>query len=423
MRRPIPIAARIETRRNHRSEQAEAILLCVSELKTDAEAWRDDCQNIRDVTTGYEADAHVQGSANGGFAAAGLSLRTSLPKLVSLGHDIEVVVPVSSIVQQLGLRLDQIVPRIEHQLGRGVFLTIEQDGQANLVYASGPECLVTLPDHATLNIPIVLKISEQETRFNLNVSFAIRTLDPFHRQFQIFVSRKAHICPPADIDAALLEPLLSAVDMELQRFDSRIVDVGALPDLGSVAPDPYAGRIGNLTRLHFSLSRRSRRPVAPLAALPSWADIGIKVVPEPLYDLLRAQVAGTGFRITGISHPQENVIDVGAFREIRYTKRILKIDFGVRVRVNATLRCLVSVSPSRNMRIGYRSTSIKTDVDILPFPPGLLAKAAEELAQRLIRDFIDGVEGEEFIQLPSSRRTEISVTSGGLRLFLKRSFG
>lgn len=420
MRRPIPIAARIESRRN---ELADAILLRVSELKSDAEAWRDDCRDLRDVTTGYEADALEQGSASGGFAAAGETLRTSLPKLVSLGHDVEAVVPVTSIVKQLGLQLDQIVPRIEHQLGRGVFLTIQQDGQAEIVYASGPDCLVTLPDHATLNIPVVLSISDQETRFNLNVSFGIRTLDPFHRQFQILVSRKAHICPRVDIDAALLGPLLTAVDTELQKFDGRTVDVGALPDLGSVAPDPYAGRIGNLTRLHFSLSRRSRRPVAPLTALPSWADTGIKVVPEPLYDLLRAQVAGTGFQITGISHPQDNVIDVGAFREIKYTKRILKTDFGVRVRVNATLRCLVSVSPNKNMRIGYRSTSINTDVDILPFPPGLLAKAAEELAQRLIREFIDGVEGEEFIELPSSRRTEISVTSGGLRLFLKRSFG
>ena len=332
------------------------------------------------------------------------------------------MVPITSIVEQIGLQLDQIVPRIEHQLGRGVFLTIEQDGQADIVYSSGPDCLVTLPDHATLNIPVLLSIGEQETRFNLNVSFAIRTLDPFHRQFEIFVSRKAHICPSVDVDIALLGPLLSAVDTELQKFDGRVVDTGALPDLGSVAPDPYAGRIGNLTRLHFALSRRSRRPVARLAALPGWSDTGIKVVPEPLYNLLRAQVARTGFTVTGISHPQENIVNVGATREIKYTKRILKIDFGVRIRVSATLRCLISVSPNRNMLIRYRSTQPNIDIDIVPRVVGSLFSAAEKIAERLARGFIDSIEGEEFVQLPSSRRTEISVTAGGLRLFLKRTF-
>lgn len=423
MRRPTPITVRIDDRRTGRNELAAAILRRVSKLKLDAETWRDDCHNMRDVTTGYEAEALEQGAASGGFAVAGVVLRGTLPKLVSLGHDVEVVVPVTSIVQQLGLQLDKIVPRIEHQLGGGVFLTIEQDGQAEIVFTSGPDCLVTLPDHATLNIPVVLRIGDQETGFTLNVSFAIRTLDPFHRQFQIFVSRKAHICPSVHIEAALLEPLLAGVDKELQKFDGRIVDVGALPDLGATTPDPYAGRIGNLTRLHFSLSRRSRRPVAPLAALPSWADTGIKIVPEPLYDLLRTQVASTGFSVTGISHPQENVIDVGAFREIKYTKRILKIDFGVRIRIRATLRCMITVSPSRNMQIRYRSIRISPDIDIVPKVVGSLFFVAEEIAERLAREFIDGVEGEQFIQLPSSRRTEISVTSGGLRVFLKRSFG
>lgn len=423
MRRPAPVATRIETRRSRRNELSDAILARIAEIKTDAQEWRGDCLVLRDAVTGYEANCLEQGAANGGFAVAGTTFRTSLPKLVALGHDVEVVVPADRIVKQLGLQLDQIVPRIEHQLGGGVFLTIEQDGPAEIVYLTGPDCLVTLPDHATLHIPIVLTVVDQQTRFNLNVSFAIRTLDPFHKQFQLFLSRRAHICPPIDIDSVLLEPLLSAVDTELQKFDGRIVDVGALPALGSTLPDPYAGRIGKLTRLHFALSRRPRKPIAPLTALPSWADTGIKVVPETLYDLLREQVASTGFTITGISHPQENVVDVGAFREIKYTKRILKTDFGVRVRVRATLRCLISISPKKNIQIRYRSTRIDPDIDILPFAPSILEIVAEEIAERLVKEFIDDVEGEHFIQLPSSRRIEISVTSEGLRLFLKRSFG
>ena len=423
MRRPRPIPTRIAERRRNRETLACAILARVTEMANEAATWQTDCTQLRDNLDAYFHQSVTQGSAVGGFAEAGNTLRAAVPKLVSLGHDVEVMVPISSVIRQLGLQLDRIVPRIEHQLGRGVMLTIEQAGTADIVFASGPDCLVTLADHATLNIPVVLTISNQRTDFSLNASFAIQTLDPFHRQFQIILTRGAHICPPADLEPALLEPLLNRIDSELKRIDGRIIDTGALPDFGSQFPDPYAARLGSHVRLHFALARRNRREVAPLGDLPAWADTGIKVVPETLHSILRDKVSRSGFTITGISHPALNVADVHAFKEIKYTKRILKTDFGVRIRVAAMVRCLIRVTANRNLSIRYRSTDIHPDIDIVPRMVGSLFVGAEVIAERLVDGFIRDVSGEELVQLPSSRRTEVAVTSEGLTLHLKKSFG
>ena len=71
MRRPTPIASRIEARRTRLNELADAILARTSDLTDESREWREDCTTLRDKFAGFEATCLRQGSAAGGFATIG----------------------------------------------------------------------------------------------------------------------------------------------------------------------------------------------------------------------------------------------------------------------------------------------------------------------------------------------------------------
>jgi hypothetical protein len=413
-------AAEVELRGARRNELIEQILQSAGERATETRDWAGECEVLNRGWSDEATAAQQRGGASGAYATATQQLRVSLPKLARLGHEVEVVLRPDRVIQRLGLDLDRLFAPIRHQLSPGVFLLLEQHGRAVLRYESGPDCLVAAPGHMAVSVPIRLTAAGEVLDFSGNVTFAIRTVDPSFRYYQLIATRRAHLCGAEGLNRVLAEVVVDRFNQAMAQLDGRPLDVGSIPNMGVGSPDPYAGMFGVLIRLHYGLHPRPREPVSPITVLPDWADTGVKFSPASMRKIIEDKVADAGFRGPRIEHPAVNVIDVHCSRTDFAGIRVLKIDFGVRVTLFAHCRCQLRITPTRNLEAVFHVVHLRSEVEVQPFDPslGIVNELIEELVDHLAGAIRPLFSETQVFPLPANLRAEVSGTGEGVVVLL-----
>lgn len=413
----------VHARRDRRRELVELILARTRDCAVATQDWSRDSLALRDTLRAEKQLANHRGGAHGGFTAAAVELRSALPKLIALGHDVEVVVLAGTVLKQLGVDLDLLFPPLEHQLPFGLTVRIEQRARAELVFTSGPDCLVAWPGHMAISIPLRLTLPSRVLEVQANAAVALRTVEPFYRYYEIKVVRRTHLCPEDVVEPYIEHRIAQAIDTALSRMVEGPLETGTIPNVGLGTPDPYAGLLGPATRLHYNLRKRSRRFVAPAPEPPDWADTTIKFAPDIVLGLIQRRVAQTGFSIERVDYVTTNVIDIHCVKREFFGERIVKIDWGVEVTIRAIARCQLQISLRRNLEASFRTIGKKIDVDVKPGIIGwvveLLTGRAIDLAETIVAGFLPAMSGRETIPLPYNSRAEVVGTAERVLLHLQ----
>jgi hypothetical protein len=409
------LAARATELRVSRHALVTDILDRIDERARDTQSWADHCTRFANELAVVTNDLRATGDATGLWHHISSALRLALQRLVGLGHDLELVLVERVLLARSGLSLDRLFDPYESFGGAVKF---EQDGTASVVHRSGPDCLVSAPGEAAIDVPIVLTRPGATLRGRINATLALATPPGSRGSYERLLTRGAHFCPGSEFSSAEQMLILGQVGPALELVVGPL-PLPALPNLPLGRPAFYAGQMGELVSLPATIRKRTRRYVAPLASIPAWADAALKLVPDALIRYIGEEVRKNGASIVAGPTYHLGGFDITVRRQDNYTRRVGCVDFGIVVTITIVLQCSLSVDAVPQFIIRILDIGRDINVDI---KPDVLTDILEHFTNIAI-DFVEGflrlVNRELTFPLHGVERAEVDVSADRIVLNLK----
>lgn len=366
-----------------------------------------------------ESDLITQGNAVGGYSVNADEFDASLRKLVSLGHDIEVVLREKTWLTRAGIDLVKLFDPIEQNLKLGLGFRLEQDGPARIIHSAENNCLFAQAGGAAVDIPIKLTRPGAVEQGRINANLGLRNPSGRRDRFERFISRGTHACPPGTFTRTVRLAISEHVGSIVSKSAGPLPMID-LPQLPIGQPAYYAGRFGDLISLPATVRKRPRFAVLPLSSLPDWADAALKLVPITIVRYIEDRIRQAGADPQGgFFVSSKNSFDINARKIENHTRRIGCVDFGIVVTVDLKLRCQLQIDSENNLIVTVRDIDRRFDVKIEPRFIGWLFDEFMNVAERIAEAILRIVNISEPYKLSGIKRAEIEINQDRFVLYLK----
>lgn len=396
---------------------ASQVYMQLSQRADEVSALSEKAALVMDHAVTIVGRATALGQANKGLSAAHGPFRQALNRCTAITHDIEIVRREARVLSDARIDLERIFESREIDYGLANGIRVEQSGTAAVRHTHGEPCLVTEDGHVTLNVPVRVDDFGQVFETHVNASMGLTQIRGRSERLSTSVTRGAHFCPAGGVSSEFQVLVRKEIAKVLEGFE-RPVNLPKLPDLGFGEVEYFAPMFGRLVRVYGTVRRRDRNAVAPVGALPRWADTGIKIIPELVIANIKSEISRHNLRFTGGPwYRGTNAFDIGAQLYFRYRRRIGIISYGADVYGDVVIRTHVRIENRNILVIDSWDIDRRIRVKLKPDLGWLMDWLEKEMEKRIDRK-LPKLRRKQRFPLFSARRAEVRVSRRRFMIYL-----